>query len=187
MATYTRHEAAHAFEKELRARCIRYGLYSFEIDDNSLMDCCKVTLSKNSKKKEYIVRLNHIKTDHDIAVKLNTIFDDFFRADTTYWVGLPKIDEVIFNGPATIVKWADGTKTVVKCCEDDEFDAEKGLAMAISKKALGDLKEVKKLAKKYNEEIGIVQKIISELDASLERARRNLFGRAKMGVWEGDI
>lgn len=65
------------------------------------------------------------------------------------WKCLPAIEDVIFNGPATIVKWSDGTKTIVKCCEDDLFDPEKGLAMAISKKALGDLKEVKKWTKKY--------------------------------------
>lgn len=51
---------------------------------------------------------------------------------------MPKIKNVIFNDPATIVFWADGTKTVVKCQEDDIFDPEKGLAMAISKKALGN-------------------------------------------------
>lgn len=45
-----------------------------------------------------------------------------------------KITKVIFNEPATIVFWSDGTKTVVKCCEDDTFDKEKGLAMAILKK-----------------------------------------------------
>lgn len=33
--------------------------------------------------------------------------------------------------------WADGTKTVVKAIYD-EFDPEKGLAMAIAKKALGN-------------------------------------------------
>ena len=50
---------------------------------------------------------------------------------------LPAIKKVIFNDPATIVIWADGTKTVVKCdCE--LYDPEKGLAMAISKKALGN-------------------------------------------------
>lgn len=48
------------------------------------------------------------------------------------------IEKVIFNAPATIVLWADGTKTVVKCGEDDTFDPEKGLAMAISKKVLGN-------------------------------------------------
>ena len=47
------------------------------------------------------------------------------------------IKKVIFNDPATIVYWQDGSKTVVKCQEGDTFDPEKGLAMAISKRALG--------------------------------------------------
>lgn len=47
------------------------------------------------------------------------------------------IKKVIFNDPATIVLWSDGTKTVVKCDERDEFDPEKGLAMAICKKHFG--------------------------------------------------
>jgi hypothetical protein len=55
--------------------------------------------------------------------------------------GVPKtnfdIKDVIFNDPATIVFWDDGTKTVVKADKED-FDPEKGLAMAISKKALGN-------------------------------------------------
>lgn len=48
---------------------------------------------------------------------------------------IPEIKNVIFNDPATIVFWEDGTKTVVKCQDGDEFDPEKGLAMAIVKKA----------------------------------------------------
>ena len=48
------------------------------------------------------------------------------------------IKNVIFNPPATIVFWADGTKTIVKKGENDIFDPEKGLAMAIAKKALGN-------------------------------------------------
>ena len=48
-----------------------------------------------------------------------------------------KIKNVIFNDPATIVFWSDGTKTVVKCGENDIYDPEKGLAMAVSKKCLG--------------------------------------------------
>lgn len=50
---------------------------------------------------------------------------------------LGMIDKVIFNDPATIVIWADGTKTIVKS-EGEKFDPEKGLAMAISKKLLGN-------------------------------------------------
>ena len=51
---------------------------------------------------------------------------------------IPEIKNVIFNDPATIVFWEDGTKTVVKCQDGDEFDLEKGLAMAIAKKAYGN-------------------------------------------------
>lgn len=48
------------------------------------------------------------------------------------------IKDVIFNDPATIVFWVDGSKTVVKCQKGETFDPEKGLAMAISKKVLGN-------------------------------------------------
>lgn len=58
------------------------------------------------------------------------------------------IEKVIFNDPATIVLWKDGTKTVVKA-EDEEFDEEKGLAMAISKKALGNKGNYYEVFKKW--------------------------------------
>lgn len=48
------------------------------------------------------------------------------------------IENVIFNDPATIVFWNDGSKTVVKAQNDEPFDPEKGLAMAICKKMLGN-------------------------------------------------
>lgn len=72
--------------------------------------------------------------DTDIAATLNAyqIYKER-RAKSMY-----AIKNVIFNNPATIVFWADGTKTVVKAQGDDTFDPEKGLAMAISKKALGN-------------------------------------------------
>lgn len=52
--------------------------------------------------------------------------------------GIFVIKKVIYNDPATIVYWEDGSKTVVKCGEGDTFDPEKGLAMAIAKKSLGN-------------------------------------------------
>jgi hypothetical protein len=50
----------------------------------------------------------------------------------------PTIKQVIFNDPATIILWHDGTKTVVKCCDGDEYDAETGFYAAYLKKLLGD-------------------------------------------------
>lgn len=43
------------------------------------------------------------------------------------------IDKVYFNNPATVIKWKDGTKTVVKCQKGDIYDVEKGFAMALIK------------------------------------------------------
>ena len=85
----------------------------------------------------------------------NPFTDEDFRDSNLYWSlsnstystydmkdsktnYIPEIKNVIFNDPATIVFWEDGTKTVVKCQDGDEFDPEKGLAMAIAKKAYGN-------------------------------------------------
>lgn len=50
----------------------------------------------------------------------------------------PAYKQVIFNKPATIVLWQDGTKTVVKCDERDEYDPKYGMALCFMKKALGN-------------------------------------------------
>lgn len=47
------------------------------------------------------------------------------------------IKRVIHNDPATVILWNDGTKTVVKA-HNEPFDPEKGFAMAVCKKLLGD-------------------------------------------------
>ena len=52
--------------------------------------------------------------------------------------GCPGIKKVIFNDPATIVLWDDGTKTVVKCSDGDTYSEWSGLAFCICKKLMGD-------------------------------------------------
>lgn len=51
---------------------------------------------------------------------------------------LPNIRQVIFNGPATIVCWDDGSKTVVKCQPGDTFSTETGLMAAMLKRFMGN-------------------------------------------------
>ena len=46
-------------------------------------------------------------------------------------------ERVIYSGPATIVVWADGTKTVVKACEGDTFDPVFGYMIAFYQKQTG--------------------------------------------------
>lgn len=65
-----------------------------------------------------------------------------------------KIKNVIFNEPATIVMWADGTKTIVKCQNGDVYSKETGLAVAIAKKALGNKGNFNEVFKKWIPEYG---------------------------------
>lgn len=51
---------------------------------------------------------------------------------------ITEIEKVIFNDPATIVFWKDGTKTVVKVKPGEKFDKWTGLAMAYMKKIHGN-------------------------------------------------
>ena len=55
------------------------------------------------------------------------------------------IDRVIFNDPATIILWNDGSKTVVKRSYDDIWDSEKGFCMAVIKKLYGNTSFIKKI------------------------------------------
>lgn len=67
---------------------------------------------------------------------IKTMINSTYGANGQY---RPQIKDVMFNPPATIVFWSDGTKTVVKDQgEENGYDPEKGLAMAISKKMLGN-------------------------------------------------
>lgn len=60
-----------------------------------------------------------------------------------------KIKNVVFNYPATIVLWDDGTKTVVKCQDGDTYSKETGLALCIAKKALGNQGNFNEVFKKW--------------------------------------
>ena len=89
--------------------------------------------------------LEQVKRKYNLEVKdyirtyeLDLSLYPYFKPNTTNTTNLPGIKDVIFNEPATIILWADGTKTVVKCQEGEDYDPEKGMAMAISKKALGN-------------------------------------------------
>lgn len=94
---------------------------------------------------------------------------------------VPAIEKVIFNDPATIIFWKDGTKTVVKCGEKDIYDAEKGMAMAIAKKALGNkgnyCNEFKKWVEPYYEEVNEWFEL--SLSECFKKAAENLSDFAK--------
>jgi hypothetical protein len=78
-------------------------------------------------------------------VRKNTEFDNPDRP-TAY---IPAIKKVHFNPPMTVVIWEDGTKTIVKCQDGDDYSKETGLALCISKKAFGNKGNFNDIFKKW--------------------------------------
>ncbi|MDY4815008.1 MAG: hypothetical protein SO274_05410 [Turicibacter bilis] len=82
-----------------------------------------------------------------------SVFDQYFYVDETDDFKFTKTicslspKKVIFNDPATIVYWLDGSKTVVKCSNGDVYDREKGFAMCVLKRLYGD--KLHAMLKKY--------------------------------------
>lgn len=68
--------------------------------------------------------------------------DDDDESELNMW-GIPDIDRVVFSGPATIVFWTDGTKTVVKCMDGEKFERYAGFMAACMKKMFGSTSRAK--------------------------------------------
>ena len=95
----------------------------------------------------------------DLVVKGVETFDGFFDQDRNVLINARVVNKsrkyptqvnpfnikrVIFNGPATIVFWNDGTKTVVKCAEEEIYNKRTAIMWAIMKKAYGNSSRVNK-------------------------------------------
>lgn len=76
----------------------------------------------------------------DQIYKLDAAWDSWManRKEYNKMFNRDKVKKVIFNPPATIVYWFDGTKTIVKVQDGEIFDKEKGFAMACAKKFFGN-------------------------------------------------
>lgn len=99
------------------------------------------------------------------------------------------IRKVIFNDPATIVLWSDGTKTVVKCGPEDSFEMEKGLAMAIVKKMAGNDNRFHKVFKQYTKKkkkepgsVGSISDIMAGLNQAAAIATKTVHELAHMAA-----
>lgn len=92
------------------------------------------------------------KNTPDFGDRIKKYVENRLNSDETNKNAFPEIKKVIFNYPATIVFFADGTKTVVKCKEDEEFSPWAGVALCIVKRLYGDdFHKKMKLACKYFE------------------------------------
>lgn len=72
------------------------------------------------------------------ALDIISAFDPLFRNAANRKIFAraycPAVKEVIDNKPTTIVKFADGSKSVVKCSENDEYNLETAVIYALVKR-----------------------------------------------------
>lgn len=85
---------------------------------------------------------------------------------------LPEIDRVIFNDPATIIYWYDGTKTVVRCGKGETFERYTGFMAAVCKKLFGSTDAAKRLMDDLD--VGLVKEKVA-----LEKKSQKEYNRKK--------
>lgn len=128
--------------------------------------------------KHYLVRWNEVRSLTEAAVPI--LSDIKMQLDLNYMPDLT-IKDVIFNPPATIVLWMDGTKTVVKDQGEVFYDPEKGMAMATAKKAFGNKGNYYNQFKKYldifekkQEDESVKSYVNTALDDLIDKFRNSL-------------
>lgn len=124
-------------EHEMARKAAKRMLYgdltnTFSADDPAYFpaDCTRACYEGNYESMD--IGVNFIKTKAVSDIKV-TLYDLY---------GLEKpvsfdVKEVIYNDPAVVVYWKDGTKTVATA-QNEDYDPEKGLAICFAKKALGN-------------------------------------------------
>lgn len=144
-------------------------MYIYTEDDSRHMQMeYAKNVAKQEAANEYKEELERLRNENRNLRNSNVLLKACYEAvnkTSVYWYKLARsrasdtnvaIEKVIFNQPATVVLWQDGTKTVVKAQNDEPFDPEKGLAMAITKKVLGNkgsyYDEIKKWVEPYQKE-----------------------------------
>lgn len=141
---------------------------SFSCDDLEVADALisRIHNLANKKKK-------------DSAISANNLYNAF------------EVKDILVNGPATIVFWTDGTKTVVKCGPNDSYDAEKAVAMCFMKKALGsksmtkifDLAEDK--VAEYDNQFKRLE--FTDLNTYFKNALNTIFNPNPRKLYEGNV
>lgn len=63
-----------------------------------------------------------------------------------------EVDHIVFGNPVTVVHWADGTRTVVKCQKSYEWNAYTAFCAALAKKVYGNNTKVCEIVEKKDAE-----------------------------------
>ena len=88
---------------------------------------------------------------HDLIVEAIRNTYGFRQKDRNAAMNAFDVQKVIFNPPATIVFWGDGTKTIVLTMSGESFDMYHGFTAALAKKVYGNSTRVRKTAHSFED------------------------------------
>lgn len=186
--TYDQEKALEKLKNKINSV---YGIQSIIIDfDDGCID--NITLEYPQKSLEELKEINKIMNKRTNRLDNNNLYS----IGSLFGTRKPEIEKVIFSGPCTIVLWNDGDKTIVRC-ENENFDKEKGLAMAIAKKFLGtntsksnycDIFK-KWITKEENTETKVAKKFytVKELSEKKKLSVTEIRRQIKEGLYPGAI
>lgn len=122
-----------------------FAIYCERYDDNKCQGCMQANGSISDKAEELRKQRSKLATEfmlsdqYKIGWNPNGISLTYCGDDQKLQKEINMtIKNVYFNELVTVVLWADGTKTIVKCQDGDTYSKETGLAVAIAKRALGN-------------------------------------------------
>jgi hypothetical protein len=69
-----------------------------------------------------------------------------------------KVKSIKYDKNYTTVTWNDGTKTTVRCSNEDDYSRYTGFCSALAKKIFGTSSQVRKIVETKNEEIELAKK-----------------------------
>lgn len=108
--------------------------HAYSFDDDGHLKCWRVVDEIEIKKNEKPETPLHVEIHAD-GIPYHHIINQALGLEDAPTSNEPvRLDRVVYNDPATIAFWSDGTKTVVKCSPKDTYDPEKGLLLCIAKK-----------------------------------------------------
>ena len=93
---------------------------------------------------DYIDKLNRRNKNHAYGVSAG-LWPEYSAIQEAHVLEVKKI---IKNGPATIVFWTDGTKTIVKLQDGDQDDIYAAFTAALAEKVFGSTSKARKIMKK---------------------------------------
>lgn len=79
--------------------------------------------------------------------------DNYWGEPATDLLYVPEVERIITSDRTTIVLWQDGSKTVVRCGDDEEPSKFDGFAAAVLKKMFGTTTAAKKYINAHDEEV----------------------------------